>query len=55
MDIGRFSFFNVIVLFIFRQCLVRFGDQGGYLEVVVRPMLQQGHEGELCGWLKKWV
>ncbi|XP_012174007.1 uncharacterized protein LOC100648772 isoform X1 [Bombus terrestris] len=36
-----------------RQCLERFGDQGGYFDVVVRPMLQQGHEGELCGWLKE--
>lgn len=31
----------------------KFGDQGGYFDVVVRPMLQQGHEGELCGWLKE--
>ncbi|OAD56951.1 hypothetical protein WN48_02476 [Eufriesea mexicana] len=31
----------------------RFGDEGGYFDVVVRPMLQQGHEGELCGWLKE--
>lgn len=36
-----------------RQYLDRFGDQGGYFDVVVRPMLQQGHEGELCGWLKE--
>ncbi|XP_043792904.1 uncharacterized protein LOC122715060 [Apis laboriosa] len=36
-----------------RQCIERFGDQGGYFDVVVRPMLQQGHEGELCGWLKE--
>ncbi|KAG7203326.1 hypothetical protein KM043_010414 [Ampulex compressa] len=36
-----------------RQCTERFGDQGGYFDVVVRPMLQQGHEGELCSWLKE--
>lgn len=31
----------------------RVGDQGGYFDVVVRPVLQQGHEGELCSWLKE--
>jgi len=33
--------------------LRRFSDQGGLFDLVVRPMLQQGHEGELCGWLKE--
>ncbi|KAK2583530.1 hypothetical protein KPH14_009486 [Odynerus spinipes] len=36
-----------------RDCSDHFGDQGGYFDVVVRPMLQQGHEGELCSWLKE--
>lgn len=38
-----------------RNCISidRFGDQGGYFDVVVKPMLQQGHEGELCGWLRE--
>ncbi|XP_046426025.1 uncharacterized protein LOC124182594 isoform X1 [Neodiprion fabricii] len=31
----------------------RFGDHGGYFDLVVRPILQQGHEGELCSWLKE--
>ncbi|XP_015602233.1 uncharacterized protein LOC107271126 [Cephus cinctus] len=35
------------------DALEKFGDQGGYFDVVVRPMLQQGHEGELCSWLKE--
>lgn len=48
-----FCFIILIELFVFRQCMERFGDQGGYFDVVVRPMLQQGHEGELCGWLKE--
>ncbi|XP_048514099.1 uncharacterized protein LOC105683282 isoform X2 [Athalia rosae] len=33
--------------------LERFGDHGGYFDLVVKPMLQQGHEGELCSWLKE--
>ncbi|XP_020291091.1 uncharacterized protein LOC109858353 isoform X2 [Pseudomyrmex gracilis] len=36
-----------------RTCSGRFSDQGGLFDVVVRPMLQQGHEGELCSWLKE--
>ncbi|XP_011642183.1 uncharacterized protein LOC105430357 [Pogonomyrmex barbatus] len=36
-----------------RTCLGHFSDQGGLFDVVVRPMLQQGHEGELCSWLKE--
>ncbi|XP_011142648.1 uncharacterized protein LOC105185102 isoform X1 [Harpegnathos saltator] len=36
-----------------RACLEHFSDEGGYFDVVVRPMLQQGHEGELCSWLKE--
>lgn len=28
------------------------GDQGGFFDLVVKPMLQKGHEGELCSWLK---
>lgn len=31
----------------------KFGDHGGIFDVVVRPMFQQGHEGELCSWLKE--
>ncbi|XP_043273297.1 uncharacterized protein [Venturia canescens] len=31
----------------------KISDLDGYFDVVVRPMLQQGHEGELCGWLKE--
>ncbi|KAM0731755.1 hypothetical protein ACS0PU_001297 [Formica fusca] len=30
-----------------------FSDGGGLFDVVVRPMLQKGHEGELCSWLKE--
>lgn len=29
------------------------GDQGGYFDIVVKPVLQKGHEGELCSWLKE--
>ncbi|KAL0104259.1 hypothetical protein PUN28_017171 [Cardiocondyla obscurior] len=36
-----------------RTCLGHFSDEGGFFDVVVRPMLQQGHEGELCSWLKE--
>ncbi|KAK0095432.1 hypothetical protein PV326_008397 [Microctonus aethiopoides] len=31
----------------------KLSDQGGIFDVVVRPMFQQGHEGELCSWLKE--
>ncbi|KAF7380095.1 hypothetical protein HZH66_014450 [Vespula vulgaris] len=37
-----------------RDCSDHFGDHGGYFDVVVRPMLQQGHEGELCGRSLVW-
>ncbi|XP_034941779.1 uncharacterized protein [Chelonus insularis] len=30
----------------------KIGDQGGFFDVVVKPMFQHGHEGELCSWLK---
>ncbi|XP_012221348.1 uncharacterized protein [Linepithema humile] len=33
--------------------VINSSDQGGLFDVVVRPMLQQGHEGELCSWLKE--
>lgn len=36
-----------------RTCLGRFSDQNGLFDLGVRPMLQQGHEGELCSWLKE--
>lgn len=30
----------------------RFTDQGGLFDLSVKQMLQQGHEGELCTWLR---
>ncbi|XP_012277776.1 uncharacterized protein LOC105698267 [Orussus abietinus] len=36
-----------------RESVEKLGDQGGYFDLVVKPMLQQGHEGELCSWLKE--
>lgn len=42
-----------IIWSVHRACLEHFSDEGGYFDVVVRPMLQQGHEGELCSWLKE--
>ncbi|CAD6235091.1 GSCOCG00007801001-RA-CDS [Cotesia congregata] len=32
----------------------KIGDSGGLFDLVVRPMFQQGHEGELCSWLKEF-
>lgn len=28
-------------------------SEPGYYQYVIRPMLQRGHEGELCTWLKE--
>ncbi|XP_063972769.1 uncharacterized protein LOC135160294 isoform X2 [Diachasmimorpha longicaudata] len=36
-----------------KETLERFGDQGGFFDVVLKPMFQQGHEGELLSWLKE--
>lgn len=48
---------SYIILFNFsrdKNCTIdRFGDHGGFFDKVVRPMLQQGHEGELCLWLRE--
>ncbi|XP_011155469.1 uncharacterized protein LOC105192883 [Solenopsis invicta] len=36
-----------------RTCSEHFSDQSGLFDIAVRPMLQEGHEGELCSWLKE--
>ncbi|XP_011308880.1 uncharacterized protein [Fopius arisanus] len=36
-----------------KEALERFGDQGGFFDLVLKPMFQQGHEGELLSWLKE--
>ncbi|XP_011330205.1 uncharacterized protein LOC105275216 isoform X2 [Ooceraea biroi] len=35
------------------ECSERFSDQGGLFDFSVRRMLQTGHEGELCNFLKE--
>ncbi|KAH0561331.1 uncharacterized protein LOC123264905 [Cotesia glomerata] len=37
------------------KCMIdKIGDSGGLFDLLVRPMFQQGHEGELCSWLKEF-
>ncbi|XP_058791625.1 uncharacterized protein LOC131664495 [Phymastichus coffea] len=36
-----------------KDVLDRFTDNGGTFDMIVKPMFQAGHEGELCSWLRE--